>query len=229
MDFEFQKLKKKNDQKEKNFQFRKDPDFKFDPVMFAKDLIKYGDDIPGECYNNNGSKSGSPMVYIKSFKGVIGWESFVQLDTDGSGEPPFKDPDRQNTTNLHSKSQHLDANKIPYIVLPSSNKIQDVLVGDLGILVDTEKGKYIFVIYGDKGPKTKIGEASVAAHRELGLTDGKKNRGYEEEGLVYIVFPKSRLRYDYGEGKKIPTTFEEVQKNGKEILDRYLCEEYQFK
>jgi len=200
-----------------------------DPVMFAKNLMNYGADIPGETYNtNDGSKYGSPpKVPIKEFQGVIGWESFAQLDTDGSGKPDFYDPDHQPETNLQDRNgEFLNGNEIPYIVLPGSNNIRDVFVGDLGILVNTINNNYIYVIYGDKGPSSKIGEASVAAHRRLGLTDATRNIGYNKKGLIYIIFPNSRENYGYGNGNNIPQTYDEVQRNGEEIWRMFLRENH---
>jgi hypothetical protein len=71
----------------------------------------------------------------------------------------------------------VDADRIPYVVIPGAGPTQgageefrnrfDVAYGDYGVVV--YRGKVVPVIVADGGPYNKLGEGSLALHRELGI------------------------------------------------------------
>ncbi len=94
-------------------------------------------------------------------------------------------------------ARYLDATKIPYVVLPEG-LFPDVDLGDLVVVYDPTTEKYAFAIYGDEGPDSESGEASLATLQRLGLPaiDGKSSPGETRDDLLYLVFPKSAWRWN---------------------------------
>lgn len=86
--------------------------------------------------------------------------SNTKLDTDGKTPPPFSDPHYQNQTSVPG----LDANVDPYVVVPIDSRIPN---GTRVRLTNTQTGKQIWAIVGDRGPAH--GEISLAAARDLGV------------------------------------------------------------
>lgn len=104
----------------------------------------------------------------------------------------------------------LDANVIPYIVVPgefnknvpvAGNRKYDY-VGDLGVVI--YNGRVFPVIVAETGPKRKIGEGSAALLRQIGeerckdgmLINGqcKDYRRYSaSQSALYFVFPNSKI------------------------------------
>jgi len=94
-------------------------------------------------------------------------------------------------------ARYLDATKIQYVVLPDGF-FSDVDLGDLVVVFDPSTNKYAFAVYGDVGPGTESGEASLATLQRLGLpaVDGKSSPGEGRNDLFYLVFPKSAWRWN---------------------------------
>jgi hypothetical protein len=71
----------------------------------------------------------------------------------------------------------VDADRIPYVVIPGAGPSQaageefrqrfEVSYGDYGVVI--YRGKIVPVIVADGGPYNKLGEGSLALHRELGI------------------------------------------------------------
>ena len=74
-----------------------------------------------------------------------------------------------------------------------------------GFVINKKKGKSTFAIFADIGPKTKLGEGSIALAAALEVKKNPKTGGPVVD-LIYIVFPGS------GNGK--PRSLDEINGNG---------------
>ena len=81
-----------------------------------------------------------------------------------------------------------------YFVLPGKFwEARGFRQGDIGVVIFGLR--VAFACFVDVGPKTSLGEGSIALHRELGFEtvhNGKVNRKWGiDSGVVTIVFPRS--------------------------------------
>ena len=87
---------------------------------------------------------------------------------------------------------YVDAASVPYIVLPSHWRQEaiGVVLGCKAIVQDTKTGK-ILEAAGvlDFGPRTKLGEASVACAEFFGIPSSAKDGGTSEKRFIYTFFP----------------------------------------
>jgi hypothetical protein len=132
----------------------------------------------------------------------------MQIDTDGS--PKFKDrkldPHWQRDTAMSIEGKAIDADQVPYVVLPGSSEKRTVpkkdffytrmglRLGDVAAVI--WDGKVRFAVLGDAGPNDSIGEASIRLVKSLGRnpfgSGGLVNNGVDR-GVIYIVFPGSTI------------------------------------
>ena len=143
--------------------------------------------------------------------GPIAYVSKLAVDLDGS---PFAcGPNRQRSdqcpTSLMLEDAQgepvpLDADRVPYVVIPSRgefSRLTGVRVGDFGVVI--KDGVVAPVIVGDTGPPNKLGEGSLALHRALGrelcaerdgggvCVDVPDDITSIEQGVTTILFPGS--------------------------------------
>jgi hypothetical protein len=126
-------------------------------------------------------------------------DSELQLDTDGWPNGKGKgDKYWRPTTSLKyvDNATSLDANKIPYFVLPlpkSWANNRGIYLGDYAAVI--YKGKVTYAVFGDEGPENLIGEGSIQLLRALGEERLKPNGRIENAGagpgIITIVFPGS--------------------------------------
>jgi Fungal chitosanase of glycosyl hydrolase group 75 len=87
---------------------------------------------------------------------------------------------------------YVDAASVPYIVLPSHwRKLAvGVVLGCKATVEDTKTGK-ILKAAGvlDFGPRTKLGEASIACAEFFGVPSSPKHGGTSEKRFIYTFFP----------------------------------------
>ena len=87
---------------------------------------------------------------------------------------------------------YVDAASVPYIVLPSHWRAEaiGVVLGCKATVEDTKTGK-ILEAAGvlDFGPRTKLGEASVACAEFFGVPSSAKDGGTSEKRFIYTFFP----------------------------------------
>ncbi len=118
-----------------------------------------------------------------------------------------------STTSLEDKTKavtdprrYVNSEEIPYVVLPpgllGSGRAK---LGDLAVVINRKKGKSSFAIVADIGPKTKLGEGSIALAKALEVKKNPKTGGPVVD-LIYVVFPGS------GNGK--PRSLEEINSGG---------------
>jgi hypothetical protein len=138
--------------------------------------------------------------------GTIFFNGKMGLDADGS--PLSK---KRGGTNLPETSfrfdipghPSVDADKIPYIVLPGGGFASELGLEQGDIAAVIFEGQVTFALVADEGPKCKIGEGSIQLHEELGhkvcLTRNSlgectrlRDVGITKD-VLYFVFPNSTI------------------------------------
>lgn len=90
--------------------------------------------------------------------------------------------------------RYVNAEKIPYIVLPPKvKKMGKVSLGDLAVVYNTHNGRWTYAIYADTGANSRIGEGSIALAKKLGINANARKGGISQ-GIAYLVFPGSGVR-----------------------------------
>jgi hypothetical protein len=151
---------------------------------------------------------------------------FVGIVVDDNGKPVVQGPEHPapgfyvSTTALEDTSKaktdparYVDSETIPYIVLPIG-MTGGAQLGDFAVLVHTSGNiPPCFAICADKGPRQKIGEASIAAATQLGIASSPKTGGTDEKAVQYIVFA--------GSGNGRPRTLYEINEEGARLFEEW--------
>jgi hypothetical protein len=141
------------------------------------------------------------LDYTENARGQGGW---VALVTNTQGHPVIQRTGRYrgyyvSTTSLQQPNikdprnprKYLDATRIPYIVLPPDfATAYGISLGDLAVVTNTANGRSAYAIYGDVGPRGKIGEGSIALAKELGIPSNPRHDS-APNGVTYLIFPGS--------------------------------------
>jgi Fungal chitosanase of glycosyl hydrolase group 75 len=111
---------------------------------------------------------------------------------------------------------YVDAEKIPYIVLPESLKIKmGAEMGDMAYVFNPATQKGTYAILADEGPEGLLGEGSIYLAKVLGIANiSPRDGGLTGEAIQYIIFPKSGI----GNGKH--RTIAQIEQVGKAQLDK---------
>jgi hypothetical protein len=174
---------------------------------------------------------GSPHAYHPiSSRGLDSLENakdehgrFVGIVVKPNGEPVVQGDNHPapgyyvSTTSLEDTSKattdparYVDSETIPFIVLPGHLK-GGAKLGDFAILFHAGSNKPpCFAICADIGPTHKIGEASIAAARELGIPDNPRKGGTESRVIHYLIF--------VGSGNGRPRSLAEIREEGKRLF-----------
>ncbi len=91
--------------------------------------------------------------------------------------------------NANDPAAYLDSETEAYIVVPPIiiQKTTGVVRGCTARA--TWKGKSVWAVVGDKGPRTKIGEVSIALARALGLRSSPRTGGLDTPEIFYELWP----------------------------------------
>lgn len=130
---------------------------------------------------------------IKLDNGMVYLRSKLAVDADG-GSDWRNDRYGQATTSLtNADGSALDANKVNYFVLPMTDEYKQmgIKLGDLAWVRNTRTGKMVAAIFGDHGPKRKIGEGSQALCRALGLSGDPSHGGTDQKEIEFLIQPNS--------------------------------------
>ena len=139
--------------------------------------------------------------------GTIFFDGKMGLDADGSPIAKLNatgtdQPETSFRFSVPGKPS-VDADKIPFIVLPGGGFAQELGLeqGDLAAVVFN--GKLVFAMVADAGPTCKIGEGSIQLHEELGHKVCRARNGRQEctklrnvgieKDVLYFVFPGSKI------------------------------------
>ncbi len=130
---------------------------------------------------------------IKLDNGMVYLRSKLAVDADG-GSDWRNDRYGQATTSLtNADGSALDANRVNYFVLPMTDEYKQmgIKLGDLAWVRNSRTGKMVAAIFGDHGPKRKIGEGSQALCRALGLSGDPNHGGTDKKEIEFLIQPKS--------------------------------------
>lgn len=134
---------------------------------------------PGNWFGvvtDNGEPNGTPVVQ-RSDDPAPGF--FVSATA-------LEDPTKDRT----DPRKYVDAETIPYIVLPGHMQ-GGASLGDLAVVVNRNTDQVVGAICGDIGPRAKIGEASIATAKALGIPDSPRNGGVSNKIVSYVIFTGS--------------------------------------
>ncbi|MFF7385046.1 glycoside hydrolase family 75 protein [Streptomyces griseoluteus] len=143
---------------------------------------------------------GPAEVRVCANRGAVFWKADMDIDCDGRPGTRCNrrtDPDFSPATAFpQSDGRPLDAERLPYIVIPAAgprwdHRAHGVRGGSVAAVLYGERVRYAVV--GDTGPRDLIGEASYATARALGI-DPDPHAGGASSGVTYIVFPDTRAR-----------------------------------
>lgn len=138
-------------------------------------------------------------VPVCGAQGAVFWKADLDIDCDGrasahcnSEADPLYSP---STAYRQSDGQPLNAETLPYIVVPAASPRWDpgahgVRGGSVAAVVYQDRVQYAVV--GDTGPSDLIGEASYATAQGLGIRPGPSVGGVPS-GVTYIVFKDSEV------------------------------------
>ncbi|MGW2953262.1 glycoside hydrolase family 75 protein [Streptomyces eurythermus] len=144
--------------------------------------------------------AGRPAtIPVCGTRDAVFWKADLDIDCDGRPtarcnrrtDPVFAPA----TAVLGSDGRRLNAETLPYIVVPAPSRRWDhrasgVHGGSVAAVVYGDRVRYAVV--GDTGPRDLIGEASYATARALGIRPDPRSGGVSS-GVTYIVFRDSRI------------------------------------
>ncbi len=170
-----------------------------EPVRAADLLAKVKDCTPvskGRYRSDAGAPADIPVCGTRD---AVYWKADLDVDCDGrpgdrcnSRTDPHFSP---ATAFTRSDGRALDAERLPYVVVPQpserwDHREDDVRGGSLAAVVHGDRVGYAVV--GDIGPRGLIGEASYAAARLLGIPADPRTGGAASD-VTYIVFKGSEI------------------------------------
>jgi hypothetical protein len=121
--------------------------------------------------------------------GSVTYWAKAAVDNDGSGGNPEGDPDHQDQTSLRHAGRSLNAQKVPFVVVPPAilQGVGPVVLGSQAEVV--WNGVKIAAVVGDIGPHTRIGEISVECARRLGMNPSPLSGGIDSPSVFYTILP----------------------------------------
>lgn len=111
-------------------------------------------------------------------------------DIDADGGPNIDhDPYWQPETSLKFNGKSINAQTVPYGVVPPAviKGVKGVVLGCA--MVAVYRGRSIHGVVGDTGPRKKIGELSCEYARRLGMSGNSNTGGTDKQEVTYIIYP----------------------------------------
>ncbi|MGW5637872.1 glycoside hydrolase family 75 protein [Streptomyces sp. NPDC003832] len=147
-----------------------------------------------------GSDDGdAPTVPVCGTREAVFWKGDLDIDCDGRPgarcnartDPYFSDA----TAFTQSDGRYLDAEHLPYVVVPAPSHrwdYRDHGIGGGSVVALVYRDRVRYAVVGDVGPSDIIGEASYAAAEALGVHPDPHGGG-TPSGVTYIVFKDTRV------------------------------------
>jgi hypothetical protein len=151
--------------------------------------------------NNAGSEDLRNGGMRMSQGRVIGaedwWKDIVLEGPDGfpmvvkGGIIPSRTSYRFPNKRRDDPAAYVDAETVPYIVVPPVviQKTAGAVLGCRAKATNLDNGKSYMGIVADVGPRTKVGELSIAMAREIGLPFNPRTGGTEKPRIKYELWP----------------------------------------
>ena len=119
---------------------------------------------------------------------VVDFLADFDIDGDGSGGNPHHDPCFQPDTTLHHAGQALNAERVPFVVVPPlvCQRTRGMVLGCLAVV--TYRGRRAEAVVGDLGPAKKVGEGSPELARRLRIDPNPNHGGTDEFAVHYTIY-----------------------------------------
>lgn len=139
--------------------------------------------------------AGTQVVQTSS--GSIIWVAGAAIDGDG-GEDVDHDKCWQPQTSLKLNGRSIDAQSVPYVVIPGivARQIAGVVLGCRALVEDLRSDLAVSGVVADIGPDDKIGEMSCEMARRLGVPSSPVSGGESQRMLVYRIWPGNAASVD---------------------------------
>ncbi|GAA4309874.1 hypothetical protein GCM10023086_29440 [Streptomyces venetus] len=170
-----------------------------DPVR-AADLLAAVRDCASVSRGRYRSDNGAPAkIPICGTEDAVFWKADMDIDCDGRPgsrcnrrtDPHFS----ASTSYAQSDGRPLNAERLPFIVVPAPSRIWDYRdhgVGGGSVVAVVYRDRVRYAVVGDTGPRNIIGEASYATAKALGIRPDPHGGG-ARSGVTYIVFKHARV------------------------------------
>ncbi|MFF8841557.1 glycoside hydrolase family 75 protein [Streptomyces sp. NPDC015127] len=149
----------------------------------------------GKYRTDNGARADIPVCERDD---VVYWTADLDIDCDGvrtarcnSATDRWFQP---NTSFRQSDGKYLNAEKLPFVVVPVPSDIWDYRASGIRggtVAAMVYRDRVVYGVVGDTGPTGIIGEASYAAAEALGI-DPHPTHGGAPSGVTYILFKNAR-------------------------------------
>jgi hypothetical protein len=153
--------------------------------------------LPGADPNRN-------TALLKLSDGTILFDAKMAVDADGSDYAKEHNsfPDSPDTSLRYSNNSSLDADKVPYVVLPIGfPQATGLKLGDVAAVVYEDR--IAFAVVGDQSKSFRVGEGSMALHDALGQNGCARRqagictqpKGHSiPSNVVFLIFPNTRKK-----------------------------------
>lgn len=135
---------------------------------------------PGNWYGvvtDNGQSNGNPIKQKSNHPAPGAYVSATSYEFPGfsRGDP----------------ARYVDAASVPYIVIPGHWRAEakGVVLGCRATVEDTKTGLIIEAAVLDFGPRSKLGEASIACAKLFKINSSPKNGGTDVKRFIYQFWP----------------------------------------
>lgn len=137
------------------------------------------------------TSEGYTSIVWEDDDGRVHFEGDMDIDCDGSGGNPHHDPYFQPDTTLHLNGEALNAELVPFIVVPPLivHGVKGIVMGCLARVTNSRNGKQAWAVVGDVGPTKKLGEGSPRVADLLGINPNPNHGGEDEKVLLYEIWP----------------------------------------
>lgn len=180
---------------------RTEPLVRQEGEVLAADLlakVRYCEPVSRGRYRSDDGKRAT--IPVCGTRDAVFWKGDMDIDCDGRAgsrcnrrtDPYFSD----TTAFQQSDGRHLDAETLPYIVVPMPSRIwnyRDHGVRGGSVAAVVHDGQVQYAVVGDVGPHDVIGEASYATAQALGISPDPRGGG-TDSGVTYIVFKDVRVK-----------------------------------
>ena len=139
-----------------------------------------------------GTLEGCPIYAVDKF-GVlrVEWVAKFAVCCDGMPENEYDDPCYQRGTAYYNNGKYINADEVPYIVVPPMiiEGVDPVVLGSQGCIVNLKNGLSTPAGTFEVGPDDKLGEGSCEAARRIGLSPSPNSGGTDEICILYAIWP----------------------------------------
>jgi Fungal chitosanase of glycosyl hydrolase group 75 len=146
---------------------------------------------------------GGTWEYVDTLEGCKIYKSYdlnvcrivyiakMAVDCDGMPVNTYNDPYWQRETSLFYNGSPINADKVPYIVVPPKvrNCVAPIVMGCMSLALNITNGKVAQSVVADQGPQSKIGEASCECAERVGLDRNPNHGGTDDHIICYLLWP----------------------------------------